>query len=207
MFLHENVLCSKCLYHLPRTQITDLEDNPVAQLFWGRVKLKYCTSLFYYIKGSKYQQIIHSLKYGGKKYIGSEMGKMFGIELAKTNINSIDMVVPIPLHARKLRKRGYNQSELIAKGIAESLHKKTLTNSLERIINTDSQTKRSRYQRWENVEGIFRVKQPELFKNSHILLVDDVVTTGSTIESCALEILKIEGTIVSVATLAAAKYN
>jgi len=108
---------------------------------------------------------------------------------------------------KKLRKRGFNQSELIARGIGESLGKKVVADAMARIVNTDSQTRRSRYQRWENVEGIFKVNKPGMFENSHILLVDDVVTTGSTIESCASEILKIEGTTVSFVALAIARYN
>lgn len=207
LFIHENVICSKCLYHIPRTQISDMEDNMVARLFWGRVSLKYCTAYFYYNKGSKYQNIIHNLKYQGKQYIGSEFGKIFGSALRTTNLVSVDVVVPIPLHARKLRKRGFNQSEVIAKGIAESMDRKMDADALERVVDTDSQTRRSRYQRWENVDGIFKVIKPEVFKNSHILLVDDVVTTGSTIESCASEILKIEGATVSMAALAIARYN
>ncbi|MFO7658389.1 MAG: ComF family protein [Bacteroidales bacterium] len=207
LFLHEKIICSDCLYHLPRTNILDYTDNLVAQLFWGRVKIMYSTALFYYIKGSKYQNIIHNLKYQGNQHIGTSLGRMFGRELIATPINSVDIVVPVPLHGRKLKKRGFNQSDLIASGIAEGLGKKTASGVLEKHTDTDSQTRRSRYQRWENVEGIFRVKKPAAIANKHVLLVDDVVTTGSTIESCATEILKIEGTTVSVATLAVAKYG
>ena len=192
---------------MPRANIKNLENNPVAQLFWGRVRIKYCTAFFNYSKGSKYQNIIHGLKYQGRQFIGTETGKLFGAELKSTPVSQVDLIVPVPLHPRKFKKRGFNQSELIAKGIAEMLGKETEPGVLERIIDTSSQTRRTRYQRWENVEGVFRVKKPHILKNVHILLVDDVVTTGSTFESCATEILKIEGTTVSLAALAVAKYN
>ncbi len=205
--MHEHVICTKCLVDLPRTHITDLENNPIAQLFWGRIRLKYSSAFYYYTKGSKYLNIIHGLKYEGRQYIGTEVGKLFGAELLSTVMSKVDLVVPVPLHPRKLKKRGFNQSELIAKGIAEMLGKNTESRAIERIVDTNSQTRRSRFQRWENVEGIFKVKKPDIFKNTHILLVDDVVTTGSTFESCATEILKIEGATVSVAALAVAKYN
>ncbi|MBN2610530.1 MAG: ComF family protein [Bacteroidales bacterium] len=207
LFLHEKVICSECLYHLPRLKIDDYTDNPVARLFWGRVEIMYSTAMFYYIKGSKYQNIIHNLKYQGQQHIGTGMGRMFGHELAATPLQAVDIVVPVPLHPRKLRKRGFNQSELIARGIAEGMGKNTGTGILERVTDTDSQTRRSRYQRWENVESIFKVKKPAPIANKHVLLIDDVVTTGSTLESCATEILKIEGTKVSVAALAVAKYG
>jgi ComF family protein len=179
----------------------------VAELFWGRVPVMYCSSYFYYMKDSKYQRIIHHLKYEGKQHIGLEFGKTFGSELAKTSFASADIIVPVPLHPKKQRKRGFNQSEIIARGMAESMGKKIVAGALERIRYTVSQTNRTRYERWENVEGIFRVTKPHLLAGRHILLVDDVVTTGSTLEACAAEILKLQGTTVSIATLAIAKYG
>jgi ComF family protein len=206
LYYHEKVICSNCLFDLPLTRFADPENNMVAELFWGRVPVKYCTSYFYYMKDSKYQNIIHGLKYQGKQNIGLEFGKIFGSEIAKTALSSADVIVPVPLHPRKLRKRGFNQSEIIARGMAEGMGKKIMPGALERIRYTDTQTNRSRYERWKNVEGIFRVRKPQLLAGKHVLLVDDVVTAGSTIEACASEILKLQGTTVSVATLAVAKY-
>ena len=200
-------MCTGCMYEFPLTRFHDLTDNFVAELFWGRVPVKYCTSYFYYLKDSKYQNIIHQLKYNGRQDIGFEFGKIFGSELMKTSLSSPDIIVPVPLHLKKLRKRGFNQSEIIARGMADSMGKKIITDALERIRYTESQTNRSRYERWENVEGIFRLRKPQLLEGKHILLVDDVVTTGSTLEACASEILKIQGTTVSVATLAVTRYG
>lgn len=192
---------------MPRTNITDFVDNPVASLFWGRVKIEMATSFFYFIKGSKYQRILHQLKYKGRKNIGFEMGKLFGSELCDTGLSKIDAILPVPLHFTKLKKRGYNQSELIASGISEKLKKPVITDALSRVIYTDTQTRKSRFERWENVEGIFSVNNPALLVNKHILIVDDVVTTGSTIEACAHAILKVNGAKVSIATLGVAKMN
>lgn len=200
-------MCTGCMYDVPLTRFADLTDNFVSELFWGRVPLMYSTSYFYYIKDSKYQNIIHQLKYNGRQDIGREFGKMFGSELMKTLLSSAEVIVPVPLHRKKLRKRGFNQSEIIARGMADGMGKKIITDALERIHYTESQTNRSRYERWENVEGIFRLKKPHLLEGKHILLVDDVVTTGSTLEACASEMLKIRGTTVSVATLAVTRYG
>ena len=207
LYYRENVVCTSCMYEFPLTHFADLENNMVAQLFWGRVPLMYSTSYFYYMKESRYQNIIHHLKYLGKQNIGLEFGKIFGTELMKTPLSSTDVIVPVPLHPKKLKKRGFNQSEIIARGMAESMGKKIISSVLERIRYTESQTNRTRYERWENVEGIFRTRKPHLLAGKHILLVDDVVTTGSTLEACASEILKVQGTTVSVATLAVARYG
>jgi len=206
LFQHEKVICTGCRYELPLTRIGDVTNNPVAELFWGRVPVKYSTSYFYYMRDSKYQNIIHHLKYNGRQNIGLEFGRIFGSELTGTPMSSPDVIVPVPLHPKKLRKRGFNQSEIIARGMAESMGKKVMPGALERIRYTESQTNRSRYERWENVEGIFRTRKPRLLEGKHILLVDDVVTTGSTLEACASELLKLKGTTVSVATLAVARY-
>ena len=207
LYDRENLICSKCLYDFPLTGFADFRNNMMAELFWGRIPLMYCTSWFYYMKDSKYQNIIHHLKYDGQRHIGLEAGKMFGAELAKTPFSEADIIVPVPMHPKKQRKRGFNQSEIIARGMAESMGKDIVAGAMERIRQTDSQVSRSRYERWENVEGIFRVRKPHLLAGKHILLVDDVVTTGSTLEACASEILKLQGTTVSTVTLAVARYG
>ena len=204
LFTHESNLCDLCLFHLPRTNFEKDLHNPVAQLFWGRVKIEYATSYFFYSKGSKYQHILHELKYKGKKEIGFEIGKIFGKEIACSDFSQIQLIVPIPLHPSRQRKRGYNQAEWIAMGLAEAMGKPLENKSLSRISSSSTQTKKGRYDRWTNVEGIFRANLPENFVNKHILLVDDVVTTGATLEACASVILALPDTKVSIATLAVA---
>jgi len=198
----EKVLCTSCFYHIPRTDFHKFSDNPVSQLFWGRVKIEYATSWFYYFKGSAYQSLVHKLKYNGRRDIGLEMGKAFASEILSTAISDVDFLIPVPLHPRKLSKRGYNQSEIIATGISIIFNRKVLTDILIRTSFTDSQTRKSRFDRFINMEGKFVIKEMSMVEHKHILLIDDVVTTGSTIESCAQALLEVPGIRVSVATLA-----
>jgi ComF family protein len=205
LFRNENVLCLKCYAELPRTGFHSDPENEVAQLFWGRVPLRNATSFIYFNKGSRYQHILHELKYKGQQHIGLEMGKLFALELKSTPFANSDLVHPVPLHFSRHRKRGYNQSELIARGIAQVLNIPVETSLITRTVNTHTQTTKSRYERWENVKGIFRVEKPSAIMNKHIMLVDDVITTGSTIEACANSMLAINGVTISIASLAFAK--
>lgn len=207
LYIQENSICTKCLYELPKTNFHFNKDNEVARLFWGRVKLEAATSYYFYYKGSKFQNIIHQFKYKGQKHIGFYLGKLFGADLRNTSFSEIEIIHPVPLHSKKLKRRGFNQSEYIARGISESLNKTVITDVIYRATDVQSQTIKSRYERWENIEGVFKIKNVNKLKNKHILLVDDVVTTGSTLETCASEILKLNNTKVSIATLAFAKYG
>jgi ComF family protein len=203
----EKYLCMKCWLDLPISRFENENENIVAQLFWGRVQVEHATSYFNYRKGSRYQKLIHFIKYKGLKELGLETGRRFGDILAEAeNFNQVDTIVPVPLHPKKQKKRGFNQSEWIARGISESLNKPMLENILYRKIFTSTQTRKNRFERWQNVEGIFGVKNPEEFENQHVLIVDDVVTTGSTLEACAYELLKVSGVKVSIATLAFADF-
>ncbi len=202
----EQTLCTRCLYQLPTTNFHDDPENEVAKLFWGRVNIEKATSFYYYFKGSKFQKPIHQLKYHGQKHIGFDLGKIFGQHLKETGFKITDLIIPVPLHYKKLKKRGYNQSEFIARGIAEALDKPVATDIIYRAVYNPTQTKKSRFERWENVDGIFLCKKESKLMNKHVLLVDDVVTTGSTLEACAQAITRISGAKVSVATLAVAKY-
>jgi len=200
----EKILCTSCFYHLPRTDFHRFSDNPVSQLFWGRVKIETCTAWFYYFKGSSYQSIIHKLKYNGRKDIGIEMGKAFASEIFNSPVSEVDFLIPVPLHPRKLYVRGYNQSEMIASGMSLILNKRMLTDVLVRTSYTDTQTRKSRFDRFKNMEGKFEVRNNLPVRYKHILLIDDVITTGSTIESCAQALLEIQGVRISVASLAVA---
>jgi ComF family protein len=203
----ENYLCINCWLDLPVTNFHKNPDNKVAQLFWGRVEIENATSFFGYKSGSRYRELIHFIKYKGLKELGFETGRRFGLALAQVEeFSNIDVVVPVPLHKRKLKKRGFNQSDWIAAGIAEALKKPVSTDNLFRHVYTQTQTKKNRFERFVNVEGIFAIKNLHKFEGKHILLIDDVVTTGSTLEACAVELLKLSGTKVSIATLAFADY-
>lgn len=201
----EQWICLHCLHHIPRTNFHLNPENPVAQLFYGRVQVEFATSFFYFSKGSKYQTLLHNLKYKGMKELGEEIGKHFGIDLLQSSdFSSVDLICPVPLHSQKEKKRGYNQSWWIASGIARQLNKPVSADNLKRITATETQTRKSRFERWTNVEGIFELSNPEEFSGKHILLVDDVVTTGSTLEACAQAILSKSTARVSIATLATA---
>jgi len=202
---HEHQICTKCLYELPKTNYHLNIDNPVNQLFWGKVKINSATSYFFFKKGSKFRKLIHKFKYSGKKEIGFELGKKFGNQLAESvYFKDIDIIIPVPLHPDKLKKRGYNQSNWLAKGISKTMNKLIDNHSLCRKVFTDTQTKKNRHERWENVKSAFEIIDSESLKNKHILLIDDVVTTGATLEACASIILEIENTKVSIATIAMA---
>ena len=201
MLRNEKVLCSECLLHLPKTDYHHNPDNPVAQALWGRVKIEQATAWYLFEKGSRYQKLIHEIKYRGKKELGKELGFMFGEDLLETDFQLVDYIVPVPLHKRKERKRGYNQSEWIAQGIAEILCKPLVTDILYRKFHNPSQTHKTRVERWENVSGIFALHDQKPFRNKHILLVDDVFTTGATMEACAEAVLKAGGSKISLAVL------
>jgi ComF family protein len=205
LFRNEKVLCLKCYTGLPRTGFHHDPENEVARMFWGRVQVSNVTSFMYFAKGSPYQHILHGLKYTGQKEIGTEMGHMFGNELKGSPFSQADMIHPVPLHPSKLRKRGYNQSELIARGMADVLHIPVETRLISRTVDTLTQTDKSRYERWENVKHIFRCEDPDKIRDKHVLLVDDVITTGATLEAVASCILAVKGVTVSIASLAFAK--
>ena len=198
-----NFLCFDCWQDLPVTNFHLNPENKVAQLFWGRVQLESATSFFSYKKGSRYQKLIHSIKYKGMKELGFETGQRFGSVLKDADqFCSVEAILPVPLHPKKLKMRGYNQCEWIADGISQAMEVPLTTDILFRKVFSLTQTRKNRFERWQNVEGIFGVNKPEQLTGKHILLIDDVVTTGSTLEACACHLLNIEGVKVSIATLA-----
>lgn len=198
---HEKIICSVCAVSLPKTNFHLDKDNPVNKVFWGRVRIEMATAFYVFSKKSKVQNLLHNLKYKGVKEVGSVIGKLMGFDLKKSvKFKSIDFIVPIPLHKNKLKKRGYNQSEWIALGLSESMNIPINTNCLYRKENSQTQTNKSRYKRWENVGKIFDIANNDL-SGKNILLVDDVLTTGATIEACA-NVLIAQNCKVFVATIA-----
>jgi ComF family protein len=190
------------MYDLPRLRFRDHSNNAVARLFWGRVWLEYATSCFHFQRGSRYQGLIHGLKYGGRTDIGVELGGIMGQELKNSPMAQTDLILPVPLHPRKLRRRGYNQCDYIAEGLSHTLKIHWNKDILSRISSSSSQTSKSRSERWDHLDNAFRVEDPGMIQGKHILLIDDVVTTGSTLEACAGAILQSDSTRVSIATLA-----
>ena len=202
----EEVICSYCTYDLPRTNYHKGEDNPMFELFWGKIQIEHATAFIFFEKGNKTQTLIHKLKYKNLPEIGRHLGNLFGNELKHSaNFNKVDVVIPVPLHPKKELKRGYNQCKMLAEAIALKLNKPMETNILFKKTETSSQTKKGKRERWENVQGTYFTTNADVLKHKHVLLIDDVVTTGATTEACAMELLKIEGVKVSIAVLAMAK--
>jgi len=205
LFKHEHCICTFCSYHLPKTNFHLEEENPVSRLFWGKANIHSAASFYYFNKGGKVQQLMHQLKYKGKKEIGIYIGNIYGKELSKASLfNTAECVIPVPMHPHKQKKRGYNQSEMIAIGLSRSMKIPVDTKTLVKTTKTETQTRKSRFSRWENVKEVFELKEYSHLENKHVLLVDDVITTGSTLESCILNLSKVPGIKISVASMACA---
>ncbi|MCQ2210905.1 MAG: double zinc ribbon domain-containing protein [Paludibacteraceae bacterium] len=199
----ETDLCLSCLMELPIITESYKSDNFIEKRFYGRAKVESAASFLYYEKETMSQKILHEIKYQGNKELGRRLGKMFGSRLNGVVFNDVDALVPVPLHPHKLKLRGYNQSEWIAKGMAEAMNRPVWSDIIERTIENSTQTKKNAYERWENVKGIFQLTNKRNVENRHLLIVDDVLTTGSTLEACILPLKDIKNIKISVATLAA----
>jgi ComF family protein len=203
LYNHEKHLCNLCRVSLPKSNFHIHDDNPVMRAFAGRFPLAHAFSYFIYEKSGKVQQLIHTIKYHGKKELAEYLGQLYGQELLQSGIAYyVDTVVPVPLHRNKLKARGFNQSEWFARGLATGLGKKLNVTALNRIRETSTQTRKKKFERWENVEGIFELTRPDEFKDSHVLLVDDVITTGATLEAAWQALQRAEGITISVASIA-----
>lgn len=202
---NEEVICTKCRTNLPRTQSHQQLIPALEEKFAGKVLVKNVYAFLKFEKGGGVQRMLHQLKYGNRPEVGNLLGQLYGHELLQAGVNqSFDWVIPIPLHPRKLAQRGYNQSDQFAAGLSESLGVPWSKEILKREKFTATQTHKSRIERFENVSGIFEVVQPEKVAGQRIALVDDIVTTGSTLESAIIELLQNGAKEVSVITIAAA---
>jgi ComF family protein len=205
LFRNEEVICSFCKIQLPYTHYHHEKDNRVAKLFWGRVNIYSAAACFHFKKGSKVQHLLYQLKYNGRKDVGLKIGTIYAHQLMESEYFScIDRIIPVPLHKNKKKKRGYNQAALFANGLADGMQKPVDENSLLRSVFTETQTRKSRFDRFENVKEVFLIENAKQMEGQHILLVDDVVTTGSTLEACAEALLQIPEVKVSIATIAIA---
>lgn len=201
----ESHLCIRCLASLPETNFEMHPGNPVEKNFWGRLPLAGASAHLYFTKESLVQHLMHQLKYRGNKEIGWQLGRIMGTALiTSSRFNNIDALIPLPLFPSKERKRGYNQAKALCDGIAEVLNLPVLSDVITRPHHTETQTKKGRIERWKNIEGKFMITDPATIQNKHLLLVDDVITTGATLEACGNELLSAVNVTLSIATLCVA---
>lgn len=178
-------ICTKCRLEIPLTHFYSEEDNPVKERFDGFVAVEQASAMFFYVTNSRWQGLVHRFKYSGKWQIAYSMGRWYGSLLKESGLYAdIDVIVPVPLHPIKILKRGYNQSRYIAEGMAKEMGVKVDARSVRRLRNNPSQARNTATARWANVESLFGVRRTEALRAKHILVVDDVLTTGATITSC-----------------------
>lgn len=201
----ENLICVKCIIDLPRTNSHKESIESISNRFWGKIPVENTITYLRFSKKSKVQKLLHSLKYRNKSEVGVLLGKLYGTDLKTVAFEKkIDLLIGVPLHPTKQLQRGYNQADCIAEGLSVALGIPFETNAVKRSIHTDSQTKKSRFERFQNVENIFEVTDVEKIKDKRIAIVDDILTTGSTIESLAAILLNEGCKEISIVTIAAA---
>ena len=201
----EETVCLKCRYTLPHTGYERYPDNPLAQTFYGRANIHAVTACYFFAKSGKVQHLIHQLKYKGNKDAGAFLGKQLGESLKDAPLfQGIEVIIPVPLHPRRERQRGYNQSLIIAQGISGVTGIPVGNQYLFRTKYNETQTRKTAEERYNNVQGIFELRRQEELKGKHVLLVDDVLTTGATLESCAHQLESVPGITISIAAAACA---
>ena len=200
----EDTICISCLINLPKTNYHRLSQNPVSERFKGRLRVHDATSFLYFAKGNSTRSLLHHLKYNGRQDIGRRLGALFAKDLMNDGYHPGDLIIPLPLHHAKHRIRGYNQCDSIAQGLSKYFGSKVRNDIVFRISNNSTQTKKGRFDRWKNVSGIFSVRGDEQIAEKHVILLDDVITTGSTLESCGQSILNAGAAKLSILTLATA---
>ena len=199
----DGYLCAKCYYDLPKTGFIDIADNPVEKSFYGRLTIEQAAAGYYFIKDGLLQHLIGQVKYKRHRDLGIYLGKLIGHQLNKSNrFTDVELLLPIPLNARKEAKRGYNQATVICEGIAQVWQKPIVADAVVRTVFTQSQTNKTRVDRWQNMEGVFAIANAHELQGKHILLVDDITTTGATLEACGSEILQVANTKLSILTVA-----
>ncbi len=195
-------LCAQCIEELPYTGFEQQELNPVEKIFRGRLHLQQATSFLFYTKDHPVQQIMHRFKYKGYRRLGMHLGRLMGRELQnQPHFKSLQAVIPVPVLPEKEFKRGYNQAEVLSEAIAEILGLPVINNCLIRCKGIESQTKKTRLERQEHMSENFKLQHPQTIANKHVLLVDDIITTGATMESCGRQILNVPGSKLSIASL------
>lgn len=202
----EDLLCLECLFDMPFTRMHDLAYNTVEMRLYGRFEFTAATSLLFFMKNGKVQRMLHELKYLGGKEVGIYLGKQLAEALqASERFLGLEYVVPVPLHPRRQKERGYNQSEIIAEGMEEKgFH--IVPHALERLHNNASQTRKNMTERYKNVQQVFACARTDMLRGKKVLLLDDILTTGATLEACAKELLKVDGIELFVATIACAEH-
>jgi ComF family protein len=202
----EEGLCLKCCHSLPKLHQYQHRDNRVERKFWGRADVQMATAFLRMTKHSMVRKLIHELKYHNNRDVGVTMGRLFGVELrAAWKDHPFDFILPVPLHPKRLFERGYNQCDCLAQGLSESMETPVSNHLLVRTKYNETQTHHGRLLRWHNVEGIFDLDNATDLQHKHVLLVDDVITTGATIEACAAVLNRITGLKLSVAAIALAE--
>jgi ComF family protein len=197
------LLCARCRHRLPETGFFTRANNPVEKLFYGRAAIQHAGSAYYFTKDSLLQHLLIQLKYKGNKEAGYFLGRMMGLALAQSeHFSTVDVLVPLPLNHKKEQMRGYNQAALLCEGIHEVWRKPVLPHAVTRTRFTETQTRQNRVSRWQNMEGVFAVNEPALLQHKHILLIDDVITTGATLEACSSSLLAVDGVRVSIGAAA-----
>ena len=188
---------------MPLTRFEYFSSNPVEKIFWGRVEIQAAAAHVYFTSSSSIQQSLHLLKYKERKQVGEFFGLRMGLAIKQSNrFTNCELIIPLPLFAAREKKRGFNQARVIAGGISKQLNIPVVSNAISRFKKTETQTNKSRIQRWRNMEATFEIINPQLILGKHILLVDDVITTGASLEACALVLQNISGVRVSICCLA-----
>lgn len=202
----ETAVCITCRHELGSTGFSFESNNLLEKSFYGRIPLESATALFYFLKKGKIQQLIHQLKYNGQQHLGIFVGNWLGDEMLESHrFSAIDQIIPVPLHPKKLKKRGYNQLTTFGQTISQKLQIPFNDQVLIKVSTTKTQTKKMRFDRWKNVRELFKVQKPSELEDKHVLLIDDIITTGATLEACYEALRAVKNLKISLACMAYTK--